>query len=91
MSDFALKVKQVGEAVQALERLPDAMIQISPREALCLLGSIQLSLRHPKNTGPCSEVAREFGRRLQEYLSQGGPAIAAICDMGWHPKDDVEG
>ena len=35
---------------------------------MAVMANIDLALRHPKNTGPASEIATEFSRLLREKL-----------------------
>ena len=35
---------------------------------MMVLGNMQLALRHPENTGPSAEMARQFGDQLLEKL-----------------------
>jgi len=74
-------------ALHQIEALPNVKIEVGPIDALCLLSVIQLALRHPRNDGPASKVAREFARRLQDYLSV-GDEIRELCEKGWDPKWD---
>lgn len=34
-----------------------------------LLGEIELALRHPQNTGPSAQVARDIGRQMAAHLA----------------------
>jgi len=37
-------------------------------EMFCVLGNIELALRHPDNNGPSSARVREIGRQIAERL-----------------------
>lgn len=51
---------------------------------LLVLSNLQLALRHPLNTGPSSELARELARTFEAALGQYGlPEIAALARAGW--------
>ena len=91
---FTLNSKMVMETLETqmvvnkLKTLPNLKIELSPVDALCILATIQWALRHPKNVGPSSQVAGEFARRLQDYLSV-NDEIKQICEKGWDSKCDV--
>lgn len=71
-----------------LRRQSDIQLVISPMDALCLLGTIQLALRHPKNIGPSSKVAREFAKRLEERIAI-NDRWKNLCAMGWDSQFDL--
>lgn len=57
----------------------------------CLVGNLQLALRHPSNTGPSSTVARQVIEGIIERVrSRGLLANAAILELGDDPMYDEE-
>lgn len=36
----------------------------------CVLGSLQLALRHPENNGPSTDIVRQIAKQIAEYLMQ---------------------
>jgi hypothetical protein len=58
-------------------------------ELLSLVGNVQLALRHPQNTGPASQIARDIVRQIAERVRQEGfPANAEIMLLGSDPTYD---
>jgi hypothetical protein len=72
------------------KRMVDAplAVHLNPYVAICVLGSLQLALRHPMNCGAAAHVARTFADKLQAYLAQ-TPALAEVVEQGWHDDYDV--
>lgn len=57
--------------------------------AMSLVGSLQLSLRHPENVGPSANVAREVIEGIIAIVaSQGFAAVALLMRMGDNPRFD---
>jgi len=63
-------------------------VHINPYVAICVMGQLQLALRHPLNRGASAHVARTFADKLQAYLSQ-SPALAEVTEQGWHEGYDA--
>lgn len=57
--------------------------------AFMLIGTLQLALRHPKNTGITSETMREFKDDLIRKLANGNDDIETIIRCGDDPAFDV--
>ena len=58
---------------------------------LCLCGNLQLAQRHPMNTGPSSDVARQLIRDIREGLRDCGlTAHAEIIAMGDDRANDYD-
>ncbi len=74
---------------EALRAAPLTPIMVSGVDMLCLLGSLQLALRHPKHTGPLSQVARVFAEELEKRIIEAAPGFKAVCAAGWNPDYDV--
>lgn len=73
-----------------LQAAPPTPIMISAGDMFFLLGTIQLSLRHPQNSGPSSQLARGFARELEKRIVKASPGFAELCKAGWDPPMDVE-
>lgn len=67
-----------------------APFALSAMEALMFLAQLQLALTHPVNRRPSIvvEVARGFGREIQERLSVNA-TIARVCELGWEVEDEA--
>ena len=64
-------------------------ITIPVTEALGLLGTIQLALRHPQFAQkPTAQWAKRFGESLSEEITSKAPKLKFLCDAGWHKKFD---
>lgn len=69
------------------ERVP---IEIDMVTAICLIGSVQLASRHPKNVGPSARISQDFARDLQKIVVEKFPAAEFILEAGWNPDFDIE-
>ena len=91
---FTLNAKMVLETLETqmvvneLKTLSNLKIELGPEDALSILATIQWALRPPKNVGRASQIAGEFARRLQDYLSV-NDEIKQFCEKGWDSKCDV--
>jgi len=57
--------------------------------ALSLIGSLQLALRHPLNTGPSAQITREFiDGIIGRMQGSGYPAHAELARLGYDPTHD---
>ena len=69
-----------------LEQLEKAGFQIyislKPTQAVALVGTIQLALRHPQFKGPASIMAFKFVRWIQQELAGPAPATAEMIRRG---------
>lgn len=68
-------------------RLP---VEMDLESAICIVGNLQLALRHPQNNGPSAKVARDtidgIIRRMRE---SGLTAHAELARLGDDPGYDV--
>jgi len=56
---------------------------------MCVVGALQLALRHPANTGPSSKVVRELIAGIIERVEQEGYlATAEMLRLGDNPEND---
>jgi hypothetical protein len=74
--------------LKALEALPPIAVAIDGFTALFLMSALQLACRHPGLNGPVHETVYDFARGLHERISV-TPSLAAVCEAGWNPADDV--
>lgn len=59
--------------------------------AACLIGAVQLGLRHPANNGRSAKLARRILDAMIQRLDEDGfPAYAELCRLGFDPKFDEE-
>lgn len=58
--------------------------------AMAILGNLQLALRHHKNTGESSKVAKAFALDLQQSIERELPEVGAVLQMGWDPNFDID-
>ena len=77
------------EDLELLEQAPMTQLMISGLDMLCLLGVIQLALRHPGNNGPSSQVAQVFAEELEKRIVAASPGFKELCAAGWNSKYDV--
>jgi hypothetical protein len=63
-------------------------MQYTAPQAMGLLGTLQLALRHPANRGATSTQMRLLAHTLEQWLSEFGPAIKELCQLGWNPEAD---
>jgi hypothetical protein len=64
-------------------------IHLDLAEAMGMLASLQLSLRHPVNHGPTADRLRTIAGKLERELSYLGPATAELCRRGWDSDHDA--
>ena len=86
---------------QLLERImaealaaPDFMLPIhfELHPLMCIVGALQLSLRHPANTGPSSRIVREVIDGIIGRLEDSGfEAIPEMMRSGDNPEFDEVG
>ena len=82
LTDAAREMEEAGEGTITIE--------YSIVQAMGLLGTLQLALRHPKNTGGTSRYMRELAMRLEAFLGACGPATSRLCRLGWDPTADAD-
>ncbi len=61
------------------------LLELDVFAAFCLVGQVQLALRHPNNFGLSAETAAQFARNLSDHLPESAKAVIAA---GWDPKND---
>jgi hypothetical protein len=64
-------------------------LHLTPAQAMALLGTIQLALRHPANVGPTARAMRDLALMIENWLQDCGPAVKKLCELGWNPDEDV--
>ena len=82
----------LGRFSEELTRLADnpevLSFGMTRKEMWVILCQLQLSLRHPQNTGSTSLIAKDIARRLQAIVAPSG-ALAEVAEMGWNPQHDA--
>ena len=63
-------------------------LKLSPLDAWVAVSHIQLALRHPKNLGPSSTIARSVAERLIAAVAT-TPALREIANLGFDADYDV--
>jgi len=57
---------------------------------LSLVGALQLSLRHPRNTGPTSQIVRQLINGIIDRIeTHGFKATAELMRLGFNPEHDI--
>ena len=84
----ALKPAVLAE-LTALQDRPPLLLEMTATDGWLLFCAVQLSLRHPQNTGPSSIRMRDFANRLLARLRP-GPALDQLAELGWDDQYDVK-
>jgi hypothetical protein len=74
---------------ELLATMPLTPVMISGVDMLCLLGAMQLVLRHPGFKGRSRDVAETFAQELEKRIVEASPGMEGICAAGWDPEQDV--
>ena len=78
------------EAVQQLFADPTPMpFEMNSQQVFVLVGQLQLALRHPRNCGPASVMARGLAEVLGDMLTDLYPAVGQVIAAGW--DENAEG
>lgn len=81
MEDLAAELRRQHEEAGNLS------LELTPFEALCLIGQLQLAARHPANSG----FSRDTGVRAAQALTSAlRPLARAVAAAGWDPARDEE-
>jgi hypothetical protein len=83
-----LEAQFTAEFIALAERTERISIEIRPLDAWILLCQLQLALRHPENSGPSADKARQIARRLQSLVAPTG-ALKIVAERGWDTYFDV--
>lgn len=65
-------------------------LELTAEAAITLLGSIQLSLRHPLIGDAARSMLSQIAETVECQLSSLGPATRELCRLGWDAKNDPE-
>jgi hypothetical protein len=57
-------------------------IELSPAQAVQLVGQLQLAQRHPGNAGHSADIGRWFISEVQRYFKD-APAVLETIRLGW--------
>ena len=84
--DLLAQGRAEAEGIGSEWKLP---VEIDLLSAMCLVGNLQLALRHPNNHGHSAQVAREFIDGVIERMEQCGLVVTArIMRLGDDPACD---
>jgi imidazoleglycerol phosphate synthase glutamine amidotransferase subunit HisH len=64
------------------------IFELSPMNAIILLGNLQLSLRHEQNTGVTSQIMRDLAEHIESTLEKIHPDFRELTQMGWNEVND---
>jgi len=65
-------------------------VHLDIQTLMCLVGALQLALRHPGNTGPSSQVVRQVIDAIIDRLEvHGYRAVAHLMRLGYNPEHDI--
>jgi len=96
MDDFAQArgTKLTQEAAAELHRIDPNLelpVILDIHTACCLIGNLQLALRHPANTGPSREVTRQFiDGIIREIERHGYLKVAELLRLGDNQAYDYQ-
>lgn len=76
------------QGMDKLRNIP-VVLEIDGFTAMILISQIQLALRHPRNDGPSSEIARELAIHMQSKITGIDASVDLALQMGWNPDYDV--
>lgn len=78
---------------RALEEFADVpkpvVVELDRGTFVCLIGNLQLALRHPNNNGPSTYIVRRFIDDFIEAIAQSHPVAADALRRGDRPECDV--
>jgi hypothetical protein len=82
-------IERAGEEARAL---PDFVLPVhfDLGSALCVIGNLQLALRHPANIGPSSQLLRRVIDSMIGRIEKSLPANAEIARLGDNPEYDTQ-
>lgn len=79
----AAHVDALANGIESMDR--EILISLTPSQAACVIGQLQLAVRHPANKGVSSMVARSVAETL---IGAFPPAARAALDLGWKQEFD---
>lgn len=68
-----------------LEEKGHMNIALTPYDAFCIIGQLQLALRHPSNVGAPADTGRRLADTLAEMLPE---SAQPVIEAGWIPGKD---
>ena len=81
-------LRRFTEEFKLLQGVP-FLLETTALHAWALMSHLQLALRHPKNIGPTSQIARQVADRIIETLAPPGSALRTVAERGWNPHFDA--
>lgn len=80
-AEMSRHLKEFGEVKLVFEFPPVVVLR--------LIGDLQLSLRHPANTGVTTMIARDVCNQMITRLANGDKRIMQLLQRGYDPQFDV--
>jgi hypothetical protein len=78
-----------AELAELLADTRPVTVRLSAIQAWGVLANLQLALRHPENSGPTGEWARQVALALQEIVAPPGTARRELAEAGWKGSMEV--
>jgi hypothetical protein len=72
--------------VDALKTAGPVRLELGALEAVAIVGQVQLALRHPRNRGESTKIARAFIEQIRRQVPEG---LQRNIDAGFNPEMDV--
>lgn len=86
LKEFTHEIKQLAQQNMTVT------LRLRPDEAMALIAAIQLACRHPRFTGPSSQVVRRIVDWMQSEFPQYGVLhVLEVIRRGWEPQYDERG
>jgi hypothetical protein len=90
MSEEELLERVADDALAAREAEFYLPVHMDLHTMMCVVGALQLSLRHPQNTGPSAKVVRELiAGIIARVETEGYKATAEMMRLGDDPANDL--
>lgn len=86
------KARLIQAVVEDQARLRDLKIpfQLDVASLMCIVGCLQVAMRHPANTGGPFAVTREFvDQTIERMRAEGAHAIADMMELGDNQEYDA--
>jgi hypothetical protein len=88
LSDERVMIRSAREIARTSG--PFLKLELDVPQAMGLLGTLQLAMRHPNYGGNVRHAMGEIASQLEFALQGVGPATAELCQRGWAPDHDID-
>ena len=78
---------EFAAAFEQLQKTP-FVVSLTGAEMCIIISQIQTALRHPKNTGPGANIAKQIAEQWIVDVSNVAPDIKEIMLRGWDKQFD---